>query len=45
MIIIPPIRVYKEGISLKINNAIKLAKIGSPNVATEISVDDTYLTM
>jgi hypothetical protein len=40
IIIIPPTTVYKDGISLKINIAIRLAKIGSINVDTEISVDE-----
>lgn len=41
-IIIPPIIVYNEGISLNTNIAIKLAKIGSLSVDTEIKVDEKY---
>jgi hypothetical protein len=45
MITMPPTRVYKEGISLKISNARILANIGSLKVDTEIIVDETYLTI
>ncbi len=40
IIIMPPITVYTDGISLKISIAIRLAKIGSIKVDTEINVDE-----
>ena len=42
IIIIPPIKVLTDGISLKINIAIVLANTGSHNVAEDINVAVTY---